>query len=90
MQNLVEYQDLCNNINVVLLSDVFENLRAIINKKNYVDPINFVTVPSLSCMSALKKTKIEFELLTDTDVYENQIRGGTTKVMKHYTEANNK
>ena len=42
MKNLGEYQDLYNMTDVLLLHDVFENVRKIILNKYDLDPLSFV------------------------------------------------
>ena len=76
-----------NIIDMLLLPGVFENFRKNIHKKCDLDSISFVSVPSLSWMSALKKTKIELAMLHS---YENGIRRGITRTTNHYAGVNNK
>ena len=58
-----------------MLADVFENF------KNMCDPAKFLSTPRLAWQTALKKTKVKFDLWTDVDVpvilmVEKGIRGG--------------
>ena len=86
INNLGEYQVLYNIIDVLLLSDVFENLRKKIYTKYNLGLGSFVTIPTLPWMFGLKKrTEKEFESLSNIDklhIYENGIRGGITRAIK--------
>ena len=76
-----------------MLADVFENFRNKCNKIHGLDPSNFLTVPGLAWEACLKHTKVELELLTNTDMLlmvENGIRGGIHQATHRYAKANNK
>ena len=63
------------------------------HRKFNLNPLNFVTPDSFSWEYALKTTGKEFKLLTDINTipdYANGIRGGITRAVCHYVEANNK
>ena len=59
-----------------------------------LDPAHSFSVPRSAWQKALKKTKINFELLTDTSMLlmeENGIRGEEIcHAIHHYAKANNK
>ena len=79
MKNLEDYHILYNQVDVLLLADVFENFRDVCIKNYKVDPAHYYTAPGLSWDAALKATKVELELLSDMDMLlmvEKGIRGG--------------
>ena len=58
-----------------------------------LDPVYFVSAPGLAWQACLKNTKVELELLTDTDMLlmiEKCIRGGICQATHKYANANNK
>ena len=63
----------------LLLADVFENLRKICSEMYELDPAKFISATGLAWQAALKKTKVELEILTDIDMLlmvEKGTRGG--------------
>lgn len=88
----LDYHLLYLKLDVVLLSDVFDNFREMCHKNYQLDPSHFVSAPHLSFNAALKYTKQELELMTDKDMYlffEKGIRGGISQIPNSYAEANN-
>ena len=58
-----------------------------------LDPVYFVSAHGLAWQACLKNTKVELELLTDTDMLlmiEKCIRGGICQATHKYANANNK
>ncbi len=91
-QTLQDYLEVYLLSDVLLLADIFENFRLQSLTHYQLDPCHFVSTPSLSWYSMLKKTKVELELLCDIDMYlmfEQNIRGGVCHVSKRYARANN-
>ena len=62
-----EYHDLYVQTNTLFLANVFENFRNKCIKTYGLDPLHFVSAPSLAWQACLKKTDVELELLTDID-----------------------
>ena len=46
----------------------FENIRKMILRIHELDTAKFILIPGLTQQAVLKKTKVELELSTDTDV----------------------
>ena len=93
MQNLEDYHNLYNRVDVLLLTDVFENFRDICIKNYKLDPAHYYTAPGLAWDAALKVTEVKLELLSDMDMLlmvEKGIRGGVSMISNRYGKANNK
>lgn len=74
-------------IDVLLLCDVFQNVRELCMLNYELDPAHYLTLPSLKFDVMLKFTRIELELLTDHDMYlfiEKGIRGGILSSVKRH------
>ena len=54
--------------NVLLLSDVFENVRKICWEIYELDAAKFISAPGLAWQAALKKTQVKLDLITDFDM----------------------
>ena len=90
--NLGEYHDLYLKSDVLLLADVFENVRNICLEYYQLDPAHFYTSPGLAWQACLKMTGVELELLTDPDMYlfvEEGLRGGISMITHRFARANN-
>ena len=93
LENLGEFHNLYVQSDTLLLADVFENFRDMCLKEYELDPAHFLSLPGLSWQVCLKKTGVEFELLTDYDMLlmvEEEIRGGICHSIQRYAKANNK
>ena len=93
MKNLEDYHNLYNQVDVLLLPDVFENFRDICIKNYKLDPAHYYTAPGLGWDAALKVTEVELELLSDIDMLlmvEKCIRGGVSMISNRYGKSNNK
>ena len=93
LENLGDYHDPYVQSDTLLLADVFENFRDMCIKEYELDPAHFLSLPGLAWQACLKKTNIEFELLTYYDtllMLEERIRGGICHSIHRYAEANNK
>ena len=82
-----------NELDVLLLADVFENFRDEGLKQYDLDPAHYYTAPGLGWDASLKVTDVKLELLSDTDMLLMVgwgIRGGVSMVSNRYAKANNK
>jgi len=86
-ETLKDYHDHCLLTDVLLLDDVFENFRKTVLKTQGLEPLHFITLPSLAWAMALKHTDAELDLITDPDAYlmlETNLRGGIATISKRY------
>ena len=93
IKNLGEYHDLDLKIYILLLADVFENLRKMRLKMYHLDPVIFISAPGLAWQVALKNTKVKLEFLTDIDTLLMLVKGMQKLIkinMHRYAKANNK
>ena len=93
MKNLEDYHNLYNQVDVLLLADVFENFRDICIKNYKLDPAHYYTAPGLAWDVSLKVTEVKLELLADIDMLlmvEKGIRGGVSMISNRYGKANDK
>ncbi|XP_025199346.1 uncharacterized protein LOC112597488 [Melanaphis sacchari] len=91
-QTLGEYSDLYLKIDVLLLTDVFENFRDLCITTYHLDPSFYYTAPGFSFDCMLKYTGQQLELIHDYDIlimFEKGIRGGLTQASMRYAKANN-
>ena len=93
MKNLKDYHNLYNQVDILLLADVFENFREICIKNYRLDPAHYYTAPGLAWDAALKVTEVKLELLSDIDMLlmvEKGNRGGVSIISNRYGKANDK
>jgi len=77
---------------VLLLADVFETFRSMSMQHYGLDPAHYFSAAGMSWDSQRKTTKVELELLTDTDMHlfmEKGLRGGVCMASKRFAKANN-
>ena len=68
IKDLGEYHDLYVQGNTLLLADIFENFRNMCLKIFETDPVKFLSAPGLAWQTALKRTKVKLDLLTDINM----------------------
>ena len=93
IKELGEYHDLYVQSDILLLADVFENVRNICLEIYELDPAKFLSVPGLAWQAALKKTKVKLDLSTDIHMLlmvERGIRGGICHSIYRCAKANDK
>ena len=74
------------------LSDVFQKFSKFAYETYNLDPRHSHTLPRFSWQAMLKMTKIELELISDSDIYlflMDAIRGGITVCNKKFSKADN-
>jgi len=79
-------------LDVLLLTDIFENFRNICFRIYEMGPLHFFTSPSLSWNAMLRNTKIELPIIQYYDIYmkfEQNIRGGVSFIEHGQSIANN-
>ena len=72
--------------------DIFIRFRNVTMKEFELDPLHFVSLPSLCWQACMKVTDLRVELITDSDMYLMWQRakfGGFTTVVSQYEKANN-
>ena len=92
IKSLGEYSDYYLKVDVLILSDIFENFRDLCLKTYGVDSAFYYTAPGMSFDAMLKHTCVELELLHDYDMIlfcERGVRGGITQAVQRYSKANN-
>ena len=90
IKNLKEYTAHYLALDLLLLADIMQNYRMLALKNYSLDPVHYFTSPSLTMDAALRKTRVEIELLTDIDMYhffQKGIRGGLSYICKRSSEA---
>lgn len=78
-KTLKSYSELFNIQNALLLADIFESFRELRLKIYKLDPVHYLTSPSLTWDAMLKVTKVELDPVTDYEMYlmiKHGIRGG--------------
>ena len=93
LKTMGEYHNLYLKSDIILLADVFENLRKTCMQYYKLDPCHYFSSPGLSWDSMLKMTDIKLELMTDIDMFqfiEKGMRGGISYIANRYGKANNK
>ena len=91
-KDLLDYSILYLKSDICHLSDVFQKFSDFAYKTYNLDPRHSYTLPAFSWQSMLKMTKIELELISDSDMYlflMDTIRGGICVVNKKFVKADN-
>ena len=91
-KNLLDYSILYLKTDICHLSDVFQKFSNFAYETYELDPRHSYTLPGFSWQNMLKMTKIELELISDSDMYLyliDSIRGGICQVNKKHVKAGN-
>ena len=91
-KDLLGYSELYLKTDICHLSDVFQKFSDFAYKTYNFDPRHSYTLPGFCWQSMLKMTKIELELISDSDMYlylMDTIRGGICQVNKKFVKADN-
>ena len=91
-KTLKEYTKTYMKLDVLLLTDIFENFRKICFEIYKMDPLHFYTSPSLSWNAMLRNTEISLPVIKNYDIYmkfEQNIRGGVSFIGHGHSIANN-
>ena len=91
-KDLLDYSILYLKTDICHLSDVFQKFSNFAHETYNIDPRHSYTLPGFSWQSMLKMTKIELELISDSDMYlylMDCIRGGICVVNKKFVKADN-
>ena len=91
--NLLDYSILYLKTDLCHLADVFQKFSNFAYENYEFDCRHSFTFPGYSWECMLKMTKIELELISDSDIYlflMDTIRGGMTVCNKKYVKADNK
>ena len=91
-KDLLDYSILYLKTDICHLSDVFQKFSDFAYKTYNLDPRHSYTLPGFSWQSMLKMTKIELELISDSNMFLfliDTIRGGICVVNKKFVKADN-
>ena len=92
-RTMMDYHELYLKTDVLLLGDVVQEFCNTCHEKTGLEPFQYYTSPGFFFDSALKKSGVRLELLSDPDMYlffEQGIRRGYSNVHKNYQKANHK
>ena len=92
IETMKDYHNLYSLSDVLLLADVCENYRNICMNHYGLDPAWYISAPDLAWDAALKITKDQLKLLSDSDMLlmiESGSRGGIVTISHRHAKANN-
>ena len=91
-ETMGDYHDVYLQLDVLLLTDVFEKFRKTCLSYYKLDPAHYYTTPGLAWDAALRMSKITLELITDVDIYnmiDTSIRVGVSMISTRHAKTNN-
>ena len=92
-KNLREYLECYLKSDITLLADVFNNFRKIIFDNLGLDPVKYISAPSLTKDCALKYSKSKIENIKDILIFQfvrKSIMGGLSDSISPYVKLDNK
>ena len=93
IESIKDYHKLYNLSDVLLLADIFENFGSICMNHYVLVPAWYFSAPGLAWDATLKITKVQLELLSESDMLlmiESGMRGGIATISHRHVKANNK
>ena len=88
-KNLREYLECYLTSDITLLADVFNNFRKMIFNEFQLDPVKYISAPSLSKDSALKYSKCKIENIKDVSIFNfvrKTVMGGLSDSINPYVK----
>ena len=88
---MTNYHVVYLQLDVLLLADFFEKFRTTCLKYYSLDPVRCYTTPCLAWDAALRKSRVDLQLITDVDMchfVENSIRNGISTISTRHSQAN--
>jgi len=93
MKTMRDYHILYLKLDVLFLTDVFENFRDMCMETYKLDACWYLTVRRLAWSAAFKIIEVQLKLLSDPDtllMIEKGIRGGVSIISTRYSTSNSK
>ena len=91
-KNLREYLECYLKLDITLLADNFNNLRKIMFEEFQLDPVKYVSTPSLTKDCASKYSKCKIENIKDVSIFNffrKIVMGGLSDSINPYVKLNN-
>ena len=91
-KNLREYLECYLKSDITLLADIFNNFRKIIFDNLGLDPVKYISAPSLTKDCALKYSKAKIENINDVSIFQfvrNSVMGGLSNSINPYVKIDN-
>ncbi|GFT25899.1 c2H2-type domain-containing protein [Trichonephila clavipes] len=91
-QTFSDYLEMYQNVDVIMLAEIFLLLRRTSLQSYHLDPVHFITSPQLTWNAGLIISKVELQLLGDVNEYlwfEKGMRGGVCLLGRRHAIANN-
>ena len=88
-KNLKEYLECYLKSDITLLTDIFNNFRKMIFNEFELDPVKYISSPSLSKDCALKYSKCKIEHIKDVTIFQfvrNSIMGGVSNSINPFVK----
>ena len=88
-KNLREYLECYLTVDITLLADVFNNFRKMIFNEFQLDPVKYISAPSLSKDCALKYSKCKIENIKDVSIFNfvrKTVMGGLSDSINPYVK----